>query len=346
MKKISAKPLTDVPAAFLGECPVWLPAYQRLFWLDIEGKRLFSMSESHDDIIAYALPSLVGCIVPFRNGDFLMAAQDGISPFRCGEPAKPDDVDGFIEFVPEETEHTDNAGCLEKKGRLFKGLPLAHPESDRSGNRYNDGKCSPEGRFLFGSLSMTRTPGQASLYVLEPDAGGQPVVRKLLSGATNSNGLAWSPDGETLYWIDTPTRQVEAFRYDPVCGMISRRRTVIRFPQDAPGKPLEELFGRPDGMTVDAEGQLWIAHYAGSRVTRWNPETGKLSATITLPVSRVTCPVFGGPNLDRLYITTAKFGMTTAEREREPLAGRLFVAEPDVRGLEVSYFRTLPAHES
>lgn len=342
MTKIPAKPLIDVPAALLGECPIWLPERQRLFWLDIEGKQLFSMSESHDDITTYTLSSLVGCIAPCRNGGFLMAAQDGISRFRCEDFDKDERIDESEKSVPEEQENVDIARHIGKTGRLHKDLPCVHPESDHPDNRYNDGKCSPEGRFLFGSLSMTRTPFQASLYVLESDAGGQPVVRKLLSGATNSNGLAWSPDGETLYWIDTPTRQVEAFRYDRASGLISRRRTVIRFPQDIPGTPPGELFGRPDGMTVDAEGQLWIAHYAGGRVTRWNPNTGKLLATIALPVSRVTCPVFGGPNLDRLYITTARFGMTAAEQEREPLAGRLFVAEPGVRGLEVHYFRTNP----
>jgi sugar lactone lactonase YvrE len=131
-----------------------------------------------------------------------------------------------------------------------------------------------------------------------------------------------------MYYIDTPTMQVVAFDYDPDSGAISNRRVIITFP---PG------VGRPDGMTVDAEGRLWIAHWDGHRVSRWDPHEGRLLSEIPLPVARVTSCAFGGPNLDRLYITTARHGGTDEQLSEQPHAGSLFAASPGVAGL--------PAHE-
>jgi sugar lactone lactonase YvrE len=277
--------------AVVGEGPVWIADEQRLYWLDIEGLKLHRFDPVSGIDTAFSLPNLVGCLVPCRNGNFLIAAQTGITEIRLKE--------NNIETI-----------------RM-----ITHPEAGKPENRYNDGKCSPEGRFWFGSLNMQHRLNQASLYVLD-DRG----CRAVLTGATNSNGLGWSPNGQTFYWIDTPTRRVTAFDYDSADGALSRRRTVIAFPDDPD-------WGRPDGMTVDAEGMVWIAHWLGGRMTRWNPATGLLLETVNLPVKRVTACTFGGAKMNMLFITTASRGLTPEEAVQEPEAGGLFVYETQTVGL-------------
>jgi sugar lactone lactonase YvrE len=161
--------------------------------------------------------------------------------------------------------------------------------------------------------------------VLETDRS----VRRVLGGVTTSNGLDWSPDGSTLYYIDTPTLEVAAFDYDAAAGTIDDRRVVIRFPQDA---------GRPDGMTVDGEGMLWIAHWEGGRVSRWNPRTGTLLDQVPVPALNVTSCTFGGPGLDRLYITTARVGLDAAQLQAQPHAGGVFAVEPGVGGFPANQY--------
>ncbi|GHT17356.1 regucalcin-like protein [Planctomycetales bacterium] len=288
--------------AVVGECPVWIAGEQRLYWLDIEGLKLHRLNPvgSNDSVVdtTFLLPNLVGCFVPYRNGNFLIAAQTGIMEIRLTENG----METGIETVK----------------------ILTHPEAGKPANRYNDGKWSPEGRFWFGSLNMQHQSNQASLYVLD-DRG----CRAVLTGATNSNGLGWSPDGQTFYWIDTPTRQIAAFDYDSANGELSRRRTVIAFPDDPD-------WGRPDGMTVDAEGMVWVAHWLGSRVTRWNPATGSLLEMVNLPVKRVTSCTFGGEKLDILFITTASRGLTPEEAALEPEAGGIFACKTQTVGQSLS----------
>lgn len=297
--------------ALLGEGPVWLSRERRLFWLDIEGRRLHRFDPASGRNETFPLPDLVGCLAPVssKTGEtrLLLAGQSGVEEVRVAENS------------------------------LESLRTLAHPERDKPRNRYNDGKCSPEGRFWFGSLNMYHETGRASLYRL--DATG---CRTMLTEATNSNGLGWSPDGKTFYWIDTPTRRVDAFDYDPATGDLSGRRTVIRFPEEGTPNPeggrSEVIWGRPDGMTVDAEGMLWIAHWLGGRVTRWNPNSGGLLETVWLPVSRVTSATFGGEDLETLFITTASKDMTPEEKEREPEAGNLFAVRPGAGGLPADEF--------
>jgi sugar lactone lactonase YvrE len=203
--------------------------------------------------------------------------------------------------------------------------PLADPETGKPDMRFNDGKCDPYGRLWAGTYNMKRTPKQAGLYCLEP---GQPI-RRVLSDLTNSNGLGWSPDRLTFYHIDTPTLEVAAYEYDGETGNIANRRVAVRFPQDV---------GRPDGMTVDAEGMLWVAHFDGGRVTRWNPRSGRLLSTVMLPCSKVTSCTFGGPRLDRLFVTTVRKGLDDEALRGQPHAGGLYVVEPGVEGLPMSEY--------
>ena len=201
---------------------------------------------------------------------------------------------------------------------------VCDPESDLPNNRFNDGKVDPAGRFWAGTMSMQKEPKAGSFYCFEVDG----TLRKLFDGVTVSNGLDWSPDAKTMYHIDSPTREVVAFDYCRETGEISNRRVLIRIDADA---------GVPDGMTVDAEGALWIAHWDGARVTRWSPE-GELLDTVPLPAQRVTSCAFGGEQLDVLYITTAQRGLDDETLQRYPHSGGIFALRPGVKGMPTNEY--------
>lgn len=279
--------------ARVGEGAFWHFEEKTLYWLDIEGKFLHRFDPATGRDTSITLGGRVGCMVPTREGTLLLAGEKGIE-----------------EFYPESGK------------RLF----VCDPEPDRPTNRLNDGKCSPEGRFWFGSLSMVKEPNAAAFYMMDHDR----TVTKKLDGLTNSNGIGWSPDGKTLYHIDTPTRLVSAWDYDSVSGKIGNRGVVVRFPDDP-------STGRPDGMTVDADGNLWIAHWLGSRVSCWTPQ-GERIREIRVPAARVTSVAFGGDGLETLFITTASEGMTSEEHAQEPHAGGLFACSPGVKGMRVNFF--------
>lgn len=189
---------------------------------------------------------------------------------------------------------------------------ITDPEAHLSNNRFNDGKCDPAGRFWAGTMSLTEDHGAGSLYTLDNDLS----YSKMREKVTISNGLAWSLDHKTVYHIDTPTLTVTAFDYENESGRISNQRTAIL---------IEEKDGFPDGMTIDSEGMLWIAHWNGWQVTRWNPVSGKKLYAVSMPVAKVTSCTFGGDDFNDLYITTAKVDLTPEELQRQPLAGSLFV---------------------
>lgn len=279
--------------ATLGEGPVWDARRQVLLWVDIEAGRLheFDPATGHNRTIE--LGQRVGAVVPRARGGVMLAMQRG---FASLDPATE-----AITF-------------------------WADPEAHLPNNRFNDGKCDPRGRFWAGTISLDRRPGAASLYCLEPDG----TVRTMLRGVTNSNGIAWSLEQDTLYYIDTPTRQVTAFDYEPRTGTIDHPRAVITIPPDS---------GKPDGMTIDAEGMLWIALWDGGCVGRWDPRTGRLLERLAVPARRVTSCAFGGPDLGDLYITTARVGLSERELSEQPGAGGLFRARPGVRGVVAFAFQ-------
>ena len=289
-----AELILDIQAE-LGESPFWHSDQKRLYWLDIEKKQLHCFDPASQVNLSESLDRRVACVVPTSDNSLLLAGEGGIE-----------------EYWPETEEWAF----------------LVNPEPYQPTNRLNDGKCSPEGRFWFGSLNMAKDEKQASLYVMEHNG----TVRQILSGVTNSNGLGWSPNGETFYHIDTPTRQVSAFDYDARHGGIRNRRIVVRFPDDP-------AFGRPDGMTVDSEGMLWVANWEGACVSRWNPETGNILAVVQVPATLVTSVAFGGEQLDTLFITTARNHLTPEKLVGQPYAGGLFAVEPGVTGLPTNVFR-------
>ncbi|HEX5101477.1 MAG TPA: SMP-30/gluconolactonase/LRE family protein [Polyangiaceae bacterium] len=269
--------------AVLGEGVNWDASQGVLLWVDIEAGHVFRLKPGGEPE-RLALGQKVGAVVPRRSGGLVLAVEEGFAL-----------MDGW-------------------------GEPLrivASPERDKPRNRMNDGKCDSAGRFFAGSISPDAKG--AGFYRLDPDGS----VRTVLDEVTISNGLGFSPDNRTLYYIDTPTQRVDAFDYEAETGALTRRRTVVEVPRE---------HGSPDGMTVDETGCLWIAHWAGHAVRRYTPR-GTLDRTIELPTSFVTCCAFGGSDLSELYITTASAGFDEAIRREQPHAGDLFVVSPGVRGL-------------
>jgi sugar lactone lactonase YvrE len=184
--------------------------------------------------------------------------------------------------------------------------------------RMNDGACDALGRLWVGSMSTRRVPNEAALYRVEPD--GAPTT--VLTGVSLSNGLAWSPDGATMYYVDTPTLGIDAFDFDLQTGAIARRRRIVEIDR-----------GRPDGLCVDHDGCLWVALYTGCAVRRYTPD-GRLEREIELPASQVTNCCFGGLRLDTLFISTAARNVEQAE----PQSGLVFACEPGVTGVPVARF--------
>jgi len=196
---------------------------------------------------------------------------------------------------------------------------LAPVEADVPTNRMNDGKCDPAGRFWAGTMAFDEvTRGAGALYRLDPDLH----VSRVVDGVNLSNGLDWSLDGRQMYYIDSPTHGVDVFDFEPNDGSLSARRRLITI---AAGE------GLPDGMTVDAEGGLWIALHGSGSIRRYTPD-GRVDRVVHVPPPMVTCCTFGGPDLTDLYITTMSEGLSAEARRAQPLAGALFRCRPGVRG--------------
>jgi sugar lactone lactonase YvrE len=215
----------------------------------------------------------------------------------------------------------DGFARLHPKSERLELIALVdHPEC-----RMNDGACDAPGRFWAGTMALDCRPGAGALYRLDP--GGR--VHTMLEGVTISNGLDWSPDGRRMYYVDSPTQRIDVFDFDPQSGAIAGRRAFAAIPSEA---------GMPDGLTVDAEGFVWVALWGGGAVRRYAPD-GSLERTVRLPVSHPTSCAFGGPALDELYITSAWIALSAAERAEQPQAGGVFRCRPGVAGRPANVFR-------
>ncbi|SDI35134.1 Sugar lactone lactonase YvrE [Actinokineospora alba] len=265
--------------ARLGEGPVWDVRAQRLYWVDILGKSVHVHDPSGLADEVFDVGTHVGSLAVREQGGLVLAVADGFRAFDFGSTSE-------IAVV-------------------------THPGPPA---RFNDGKCDPSGSFWAGTMPYDQEPGAGIVYRLDPDHS----VRPVLPGVTVSNGLDFTPDGRTLYYIDTPTGRIDAFDVD--AGVLSGRRTVV-----------EVSAGSPDGLTLDADGCLWVALWGGSAVHRYTPD-GRLDRVVDFPVSRPTCPVFGGADLGTLYVTSASVGVD------EPHAGALFALEVGVKGLPANRF--------
>lgn len=203
---------------------------------------------------------------------------------------------------------------------------IINPEHIPS-NRFNDGKCDAAGRFWAGTMALSEEQNKGNLYVMETDLS----VKKELENVNISNGIAWSSDNRIMYYINTPTNYVFAFDYNINDGTISNQRVAL---------DLTHENGYADGMTIDAEGMLWIAFFSGWRVARYDPVTGKCLTQIELPVANVSCCTFGGSQLTDLYITTSSKDMREEDLLKQPLAGSLFVVKDcGYKGLPAQKFK-------
>jgi sugar lactone lactonase YvrE len=271
--------------AALAEGPMWDDREGVLYWVDILRGQVHRADPASGADAAFSVGQPVGTIVLREAGGLMLAVREG-----------------FAAFDPETEVLT----------------PIADPEAHLPGNRFNDGKCDPGGRFWAGTMAFSAEPGAGALYRLDPDFR----VHKMLENVTISNGLAWSSDHLTMYYIDSQPGTVSAFDYDLSTGAIQNRRIVIR---------VEEGLGLPDGMAIDADDKLWIAHYGGGCVRRWDPDTAEILETIPVPAANATACAFGGSDLGDLYITTAG-GDNPDQLRADPQAGNLFVARPGVSG--------------
>ena len=275
----------DIKAS-LGECPVWSVDEQVLYWVDINAPSLNRFDPRTGRNAAWAMPSSIGCFALRRSGGFIAALRDGFW------------------FV-------DRDGRPERK---IAGAPY-----DPAHHRFNDGRADARGRFWAGSMNEKRDASSARLYRLDPDF----TLAAMISNIMISNGLAWSPDGRTLYHADTPTRTINAWDYDVATGAIVNRRAFAQFTGET---------DHPDGAAVDREGCYWSALYHGGRIARLSPRGERLSE-FPLEAMCPTMCAFGGPDLRTLFVTSARQRRKPEELARLPQSGGIFALHVDVPGL-------------
>jgi sugar lactone lactonase YvrE len=290
----------------VGESPFWHPREQRLYWVDIDQKQIRRLDPDSGRVETWAVPQNPGCIAPTESGGLVLALRDGIY-------------------------HAPAWGAALQR--------LAPAPYDPATTRFNDGKADPLGRFWAGSMFEPRHTASAALYSFDLRAA-PPVMETKATQATVANGLAWSPDTRTLYWADTSSHAVYAWDWDAERNAMANHRVFQQFarkPADwKPGQP--GYGGRPDGATVDAQGNYWVAMYEGQRVLQLSPQ-GQLLHEIATPVRCPTMPCFGGPDLRTLYLTTARHSRSPEELREQPHAGCLFAMRVDVAGLPAHFAR-------
>lgn len=278
--------------AILGEGPVWDEIEEQLYWVDILSGTLFKYDPNKKTNTGYDVGEHLGAIALRKEGGLVMAMQTGFS---------------FFDFEKQKVTN------------------ITDPESHLSGNRFNDGKCDPSGRFWAGTLAYNLDEGAGNLYCLDSNLSAE----LKLQGLTIPNGMAWNKQRNKFFFIDTPARKIYSFDYENDSGEISNRKIV---------RSIDNSEGYPDGMTIDEEDGLWIALYGGGKVIRIDPSNGKTLFEVRLPVPQVTSCTFGGPKLDELYITTCRENMSEQEIEQAPLSGSLFKAELPFKGMPAFRF--------
>lgn len=259
-----------------GEGAVWWN--NALYYVDIEAHQVHRYEPATGAEHSWNVGQRVGTVVPRESGGLVIAGDHGLY---------------FLD---------------EASGEL---TAIADPEPDKPDNRFNDGKCSPDGRFFAGTISLVKKTGDAKLYRLDPDL----TLHEAFGPVTNSNGIVWSKDGKTVYYIDTPRREVLAFDYED--GHLHNLRSVVS---------TEAIDASPDGMTIDSDDRLWVAFCHGACVACYDPATGEEVRRVEIPALETTSCAFGGPDLADLYVTT---GIHKSVEEEH--GGRLFV----VKGLGV-----------
>lgn len=283
--------ILDAHAA-LGESPTWSAAEQALYWIDIQAPALHRFNPRGGATRTWPLPDVIGCFALYdAQPAALVALRSGV--FRL-------DL------------HSD---ALTK---------LADPPYDPAVFRFNEGACDGRGRFWLGTMYAPQTaggmpePGALFCYTSEAGLAAQP------DASLTPNGIAWSPDGGTMYFTHTRQHRIFRFDFDVAAGRLGERRLFAEIP---------DKLGVPDGAAVDEQGGYWCAIHGGSRLARFTPD-GKLDREVKLPVSQPTMPAFAGPELEDMYVTSAAAGLGVLHKATEPHAGGLFRLRPGVRGLQ------------
>ena len=275
----------------VGEAPHWDEQTKTLLFVDLTAGTVFRYDQSGVQLGSFSVGQEVGAVVPRRSGGLVLAVRDGIA-------------------VASDT---------------GQGFELAAPiERDSPGNRMNDAKCDPAGRLFAGTTAFDFSPRSAALYRVEPDWSFEQIARDV----TQSNGIAWSPDGSRMYFIDSATQGIDVFDYDAGTGSAGNRRRLVT---------IDRTQGIPDGMTADGEGNLWVACFGGAAVRCFSP-AGEQLEEVPFPVTQVTSCAFGGPNLADLYVTSAAYRLSPDQLKRQPHAGAIFVCRPGATGLPASSF--------
>ncbi|HEY60110.1 MAG TPA: SMP-30/gluconolactonase/LRE family protein [Anaerolineae bacterium] len=267
-----------------GEGPLWHPNEYKLYWVDILGEKIQRYDPQSFAYEQFTVGEPISVIGLREKGGFIAAGKQGFA---------------FWDAESNQVKH------------------ITHPEQDKPEARFNDGKVDHAGRFWAGT--MTPQGATSTLYRLDPDL----QVHRMVEGVTISNGIGWSPDSHTMYYVDTLRYVLYAYDFDLELGKISNRRTLVQLSGEQ---------GVPDGLTVDAEGCIWCAIWGGWKVIRYSPE-GESLEEVQVPVAQPSCCAFGGEKLDTLFITTAREGLSAAELAKQPLAGDLFAFKPGVNGL-------------
>lgn len=278
----------------VGESPVWSVREQALCWVDIPAGRVQRWQPTSGELFVRDFGQAIGSIGLRESGGLVLAMKAGFAVL--------DD--------------------------LATGTPqvLGNPELNLPTNRLNDGKVSPDGRFWAGSIDDRPVKERvAHLYRFDPDYR----YRRMASGLIASNGLAWSPDGRTLYHSDSRGGAIWRHDYDLETGVIGSRELFVA---------MQPEWGRPDGAAVDAEGCYWNCGIGAGRLNRFSP-TGELIEYIELPITHPTMPCFGGPDLSTLYITSLREGLSEQLLAQTPQAGGVFALKPGVAGTPIALFK-------
>ncbi len=277
----------------LGEGPIWDFRKSELLWVDIDKCQLSFLGTDQDTAEIFEFDQKIGFAALSSQDDYIVGLADGI--YRW------------------------NRGNQELQ-------PLHRPELDKPNNRFNDGKCAPDGSVWCGTMDLDQKPYQGALYRL--DASGE--LTKMLDAVSISNGLAWNTELGKMYYIDSPTRSVFTFEYHPGSGEMGKLTDKFVIPPE---------MGFPDGMTIDEDGMLWIAHWDGACIAKWHPVTGQLITKITLPAPRVTSCTFGEGEKTTLFVTTARTGLDEHQLTQYPLSGSVFSIDTNSVGIFPSIYR-------
>lgn len=280
MKEVSSQLLVDIQNT-LGEGPMWHNKRATLMWVDIEKKEIFEYDSNTQKVESWYIGHRVSFIVETASAnEVLLAIQGGIVRYNLSTSA--------LTLVAE----------IEKEDNTI---------------RTNDGSIDPLGRLWIGTMELNCKPCAGSLYSISKDGHPFPQIK----GTTISNGMVWTRDKETLYYIDSATYTVKSYYFDRATGQISYLKDVIKVP---------ESLGMPDGMCQDKRGMLWIGVWGGYGVYCYNPENGQLVAKVSVDAGQVTSCTFGGINNDQLFITTARTGLGEGDLQKYPFSGGLFIA--------------------